>query len=158
MASYPAEIGYKGTYVSLISPSDPSLQSGYIYSWLPKLPIKPNQTAQQPNSAVQWLCWAQYLALPSDETQQGSHQLPLKPRERKQITFCVIIYRNRKLASAHAKPSMYNGKVSTNTIRYHLHFVNAGFYHCFLELQRSLDWHIHPWSRGHLGFDFDGRD
>ena len=109
MASSPAEIGYKGTYVSLISPSDPSLQSGYIYSWLPKLPIQPNQTAQQPNSAVQWLCWAQYLALPSDETQHGSHQLPLKPRKRKQITFCVIIYRNRKLASAHAKPTQPQG-------------------------------------------------
>ena len=69
----------------------------------------PSSPTKQPNSAVQWLCWAQYLALPSDETQQGSHQLPLKPRERKQITFCVIIYRNRKLASAHAKPTQRQG-------------------------------------------------
>ena len=54
MASSPAEIGYKGTYVSLISPSEPSLQSGYVYSWLPKLPIQPRETSLEHLSVAEF--------------------------------------------------------------------------------------------------------
>ena len=54
MASSPAEIGYKGTYVSLISPSEPSLQSGYIHSWLPKLPIQPRVTSLEQLSLAEF--------------------------------------------------------------------------------------------------------
>ena len=56
--------------------------------------------------------WSQYLSLPSDANSAGFSSIATEDEQlrEKQITFCVIIYRNRKLANVHAKTDNLNCK------------------------------------------------
>ena len=102
--------------------------------------------------------WSQYLSLPSDANSAGFSSIATEDEQlrEKQITFCVIIYRNRKLASAHAKPSMYNGKVIIYTIRFHLVFICPQWTGSMASI-KNWAWNetasifkvIHLWSRIH---------